>query len=114
MFGTGRSRAKASKHLAQINAANCSPPDSLVPEFYRRAAPVLLDDDLPLRFYVGYVDGESEATAEATVGAGVVGLCNISTLTSWRGAWYRYGPHPVASAGSSRGKSCHSDSAGRR
>lgn len=73
------------ERFAGINAANWSPPDAMVPEFYRRAAPALLAADSPLRFYVGYVDGEAVATAEATIGGGVVGLYNICTLAEWRG-----------------------------
>lgn len=70
--------------FAVVNAANWSPPDAQVVEFYRRAAPALLAADSPLRFYVGYLDGEPVATAEATVGE-VVGLYNICTLAAQRG-----------------------------
>lgn len=52
--------------------------------FYQQAAPVLLDSASPLWLYVGYVQGQPVATAEATVGGGIVGLYNISTLESFR------------------------------
>ena len=73
------------RDFANINAANWSPPDAQLVEFYRRAAPALLAPDSPLRFYVGYRDGEPVATAEATIGDGVVGLYNICTLEAQRG-----------------------------
>ena len=71
--------------LAQITAANWSPPDSHVLTFYRRTAAVLLHPAAPQWFYVGYLDGEPVATAEATVQAGTVGLYNIATRAAFRG-----------------------------
>jgi ribosomal protein S18 acetylase RimI-like enzyme len=59
-------------------------PDPDVLRFYEQAASVLLDADTPLWLYVGYVDDAPVATAELTVGGGVVGLYNISTLPAHR------------------------------
>jgi ribosomal protein S18 acetylase RimI-like enzyme len=72
-------------HFAAINAANWTPPDPLVLAFYARAADVLLAPASPLRFYVGYLDGEPVAASELTVAGSVAGLYNISTLAAVRG-----------------------------
>jgi ribosomal protein S18 acetylase RimI-like enzyme len=71
--------------LAQLSAANWEPPDPDVLEFYRRTADALLAPDAPQWFYLGYVDGEPVATAEAAVSDGTVALFNISTRESFRG-----------------------------
>jgi ribosomal protein S18 acetylase RimI-like enzyme len=52
--------------------------------FYALAAAALLAADSPQWFYVGYVSGRPVATAELTVGGGVAGLYNISTLEAYR------------------------------
>ncbi len=72
------------RHFAALNAANWTPPDSNVLEFYARASNVLLSDRCPLWFYVGYVDDVPVATSERTVGGGVAGLYNISTAAAHR------------------------------
>ena len=71
--------------LAEILAANWLPPDPHVSMFYRRTASVLLNPVSPQWFYIGYLDGQPVATAEATVAAGTVGLYNISTRARVRG-----------------------------
>jgi len=73
---------------ARINAANWSPPDVQVVEFYVRAAPVILHPASPLWLYLGYLDGVPVATAELTIGGGVVGLYAISTLAEHRRRGY--------------------------
>jgi ribosomal protein S18 acetylase RimI-like enzyme len=70
--------------FARIIAANSTPPDPMVLRFYELAAPHLLSPDAPQWLYVGYLADEPVATAELTVGGGVVGLYNISTLESRR------------------------------
>ncbi len=76
------------REYAGLSAANWSPPDELVVEFYVRAAPVLLHPASPLWLYLGYVDGVAVGTAELTVGGGVVGLYAISTLAPYRRRGY--------------------------
>jgi ribosomal protein S18 acetylase RimI-like enzyme len=71
--------------VARIAADNWSPPDLQVPAFYHRTAGALLSDDSPQWFYLGHLEGEPAATAEATVQAGTVGLYNISTRAQFRG-----------------------------
>jgi GNAT superfamily N-acetyltransferase len=71
--------------LACLSAANWSPPDQEVVRFYRRAASHLLGGDAPQWFYLGRYQGEPVATAELTVGGGVVGLYNIFTRPDARG-----------------------------
>jgi ribosomal protein S18 acetylase RimI-like enzyme len=84
-------RVRAASELrafARINAANWSPPDPFVEEFYRRGETALLDSASPLWLYVGYRDGEPVATSELTVGGGVAGLYNIATLAPHRRRGY--------------------------
>jgi len=78
-------RADELEAFARLSAANWTPPDPDVIAFYDLAAPALLAPHSPQWLYVGYVDGEPVATAEATVVDGTVGLYNISTLISYRG-----------------------------
>jgi ribosomal protein S18 acetylase RimI-like enzyme len=71
--------------FARLSADNWDPPDMNVRAFYRRTAAALLSAEAPQWLYVGYVDGEPVATAEATVQDGAVGLFNISTRPAFRG-----------------------------
>lgn len=84
-------RVKSASHLltfARLSSANWTPPDEDVVRFYERGERVLLAPESPFWFYVGYADGEAVATAELTVGGGVVGLFNISTLSAHRRRGY--------------------------
>jgi hypothetical protein len=72
------------EEFARLSALNWDPPDQQVLSYYHRAAPRLLSDDSPQWFYLGLVDGTPAATAEATMGGGVVGLYNISTRAPFR------------------------------
>ena len=72
------------RNFARLNAELWTPPDDNVMRFYELAAPVLLDPGSALRFYVGYFDATPVATAELTIGGGVVGLYSISTVESHR------------------------------
>jgi ribosomal protein S18 acetylase RimI-like enzyme len=71
--------------FAALSAANWTPPDPDVIAFYRLGAPALLAHGSPQWLYVGYLDGEPVATAEAIIAAGTVGLYNISTRPACRG-----------------------------
>jgi GNAT superfamily N-acetyltransferase len=70
--------------FARIVAANWTPPDRYVLEFYERAAPVLLNEDAPLWQYIGYVDDVPAAAAELAIGGGVVGIYSVCTLVDFR------------------------------
>ncbi len=71
--------------FATVVAANWTPPDPEVLRFYAQAALALLGNDEPaLWLYVGYLGGVAVATAELTIGGGVVGLYSICTLESYR------------------------------
>lgn len=69
---------------AAINAANWTPPDPWVMVFYRQAAEWLLGPDSPQWLYLGLLDGLPIAASELTVGGGVAGLYNVSTLAAHR------------------------------
>jgi ribosomal protein S18 acetylase RimI-like enzyme len=86
--------------LARLAAANWTPPDPDVLTFYDRAAGVLLDPACPQWFYLGYLDGEPVATAEAALHAGTVALFGIATLPPFRnrGIGSRMTWHPLRDA----------------
>lgn len=75
---------KALQHFAAIVAANWSPPDPWVPRFYELAAPVVLIDESPLWYFVGYCEGEAVASVEVVLGGGVAGLYSVCTLEAYR------------------------------
>ncbi len=52
--------------------------------FYERAAPAILAVGAPMWFYVVYVGTAPVASAELTIGGGVIGTYNISTLSPYR------------------------------
>lgn len=70
--------------FAQVTASNWEPPDPHVLRYYEATAGALLRSDAPQRLYLGRVNRDAVATAEATVGGGVVGLYNISTRPAYR------------------------------
>lgn len=70
--------------FARIMGATQTSPDSEVLRFYELAEPALLSGDSALRLYVGYLEEVPVATAELTLGGGVAGLYNISTLAACR------------------------------
>ncbi len=71
--------------FAKIAAANWSPPDTQVMDFYRLAEAALLAPESPHWLYLGLLDVLPIATAELTLGGGVAGLYNISTVNAYRG-----------------------------
>jgi GNAT superfamily N-acetyltransferase len=70
--------------FAAIVAGGWMPPDPAVLRFYELAASALLQPAAPLWLYVGYLDDLPVATAELTVGGGVVGLYNVITAEGYR------------------------------
>jgi ribosomal protein S18 acetylase RimI-like enzyme len=73
------------REFAEVLASLADPPEMTVVRFYQRASPALLDPHSPLRLYLGYLQGKPVASAELTVGGGVVGLYNVSTRSAHRG-----------------------------
>jgi len=71
--------------FAELSASNWTPPDAQVIAFYRRAAAALLGAEAPQRLYVGYLQGEPVATAEATVHDGTAALFSLATRPAARG-----------------------------
>jgi GNAT superfamily N-acetyltransferase len=71
--------------FAKISAANWSPPDANVLRFYELAEAALLAPDSPQWLYLGVLDTIPVATAELTVGGGLVGVYNVSTVPAFRG-----------------------------
>lgn len=71
--------------FGRILSSLSAPPDPWVSRFYDMAAPCLLAPDSPLRLYLGYLDGEPVASAELTIGGGIVGLYNVATAMEHRG-----------------------------
>jgi GNAT superfamily N-acetyltransferase len=81
-----RARTEAQvREFAEALAALADPPDPTVVRFYERASTALLDPDSPLWPYVGYLGEDPVASAELTVGGGIVGLYNVCTRTAHRG-----------------------------
>jgi ribosomal protein S18 acetylase RimI-like enzyme len=74
-------RVDSAAQLADFVQIIAGPEDR---RFYERAAPALLAPDSPQWRYVGYLGGQPVATAELTIGGGVAGLYNITTLADYR------------------------------
>lgn len=72
------------REFAEVNAANWSPPDPEVLRFYERAAPVLLSEVSPLRFYLGRAGGVAAAAVELAIAGGVAGIYNVATREAFR------------------------------
>lgn len=70
--------------FATLSAANWDPPDQQVIRYYAFAESILLGPGAMQWLYLGWLDGRPVATAEATIGGGVVGLYNISTAPEYR------------------------------
>ncbi|AKQ68841.1 acetyltransferase, GNAT family [Myxococcus hansupus] len=66
--------------FAHVVAANWEPSDADVVEFYARTAHAALAPDSPIRFFVGYLDGEPVSASECHMAQGVAGLYSVATL----------------------------------
>jgi hypothetical protein len=56
--------AEELRNFAAVFAANWEPPDPAVFEFYQSAAPLLLQDQCPMKLFLGYLDDEPTASSE--------------------------------------------------
>lgn len=72
-------------HYARLSAANWSPPDRNLIDYFQLTGGEFLRPDAAEWLYLGLIDGQPVATADLTVGGGVVGLYNISTVPAFRG-----------------------------
>lgn len=70
--------------FAMLLASNWTPPDAQVIRYYALAEPALLAPEAVQWLYLGWMDDRAVATAEATIGGGVVGLYNIATRPAYR------------------------------
>jgi ribosomal protein S18 acetylase RimI-like enzyme len=84
-------RATDGEHLrdfARVVAANWTPPDQHVLEFYARVAPAALDPASPIRLFIGYAGREAVATSELTLTERTAGIYGVATLQAHRGRGY--------------------------
>jgi len=65
--------------FAGVFAANGEPPDPAVFGFYQSAAPLLLQDQCPMRLFVGYLDDEPVASSELFLTGRIAGLYSVCT-----------------------------------
>lgn len=70
--------------FARVVARNWEPMDPSVLDFYARTASAALAPDSPVRFYVGYLDGEPVAASECFRAHGVAGLYSVATVKAAR------------------------------
>ncbi len=66
--------------FARVVAANWEPADPYVVAFYARTAHAALAPDSPIRFFVGYLDGEPVSASECHRASGVAGLYSVATV----------------------------------
>jgi ribosomal protein S18 acetylase RimI-like enzyme len=70
--------------FAGVFAANWEPPDPAVFEFHQRAAPLLLQDQCPMKLFVGYLDDEPVASSELFLTGRIAGLYSVCTRRECR------------------------------
>lgn len=70
--------------FASVMADCFTPPDAAVLEFFERGASILLKDDCPMKFFVGYLDGAPAAGSELFVGGGVAGVHMVATRVRYQ------------------------------
>lgn len=65
--------------FAKINAMSWDPIDVNVLDFYEQNQELFLEENCPLRFYLGFADGIPIVTCEASYDKDTVGFYNICT-----------------------------------
>jgi ribosomal protein S18 acetylase RimI-like enzyme len=70
--------------FAAVQAANWDPPDPSVLEFFARAAPVVLEKDCSMQFFVGYVGGIAVSASELFLTQDAAGIHMVSTRAAFR------------------------------
>lgn len=71
--------------FASVIAANWEPPDQAVFGFYDSAAPLLIQDQCPMKLFVGYLDDEPVASGELFLTRRIAGLYSMCTRKECRG-----------------------------
>jgi ribosomal protein S18 acetylase RimI-like enzyme len=71
-------------HYATIVAANWTPPDPSVLQFYELTRDAILTPGCPVHLFVGYLAGRPVAAAEAFINDTAGGIYGIATLASHR------------------------------
>jgi GNAT superfamily N-acetyltransferase len=71
--------------FAEVNAANWTPPDQAVIDYYETAAPILLAGNSPSHMWVAYEGERAVAAAELFVSGSVGGIYNVSSREDVRG-----------------------------
>jgi hypothetical protein len=67
-----------------VSAANWEPPDPAEFGFYQGAAPMLLQDQCPMKLFLGSRDDEPVASSELFLTGRVAGLYSVCTRTACR------------------------------
>jgi ribosomal protein S18 acetylase RimI-like enzyme len=70
--------------FAGVFAANWEPPDPAGLGFYQSAAPLLLQDQCPMKLFVGYLDDEAVASSELFFTGRIAGLYSVCTRRACR------------------------------
>ncbi|MBI1788299.1 MAG: GNAT family N-acetyltransferase [Acidobacteria bacterium] len=68
-----------------LQVAASEPSDPAVAAFFQSAAPLLLEEDCPMRLFAGYLEGTPAAISELFVGGGVAGIHAVATRAEFRG-----------------------------
>jgi ribosomal protein S18 acetylase RimI-like enzyme len=72
------------RHYATIVAANWSPPDPSVLRFYELTRDAILVRASPVHLFVGYLEGQPVAAAEAYIADTAGGIYGVATLATFR------------------------------
>jgi ribosomal protein S18 acetylase RimI-like enzyme len=80
-------RVSSLRHLEDLScvlAQNWTPPDAAVAPFYQAAAPLILQPQSALRYFVAYLDGEPAAVSGLYLEGGVGGIYSVATRRQFR------------------------------